>query len=69
VKVADCPGASEVLDPEQVPAGEERLWQVGPVVREPAGAVPLSEIPTEVKETLPVLVATNEYVIVWPTVL
>jgi hypothetical protein len=69
VKSAVWPGASVVLDPEQEPAGDERLRQVGPEVRAPAGAVPVSATDTAWSVTLPVFVATNEYVIVWPTAL
>jgi hypothetical protein len=65
----DCPGANVVLDPEHVPAGEARLWQVGPLVNDPAGAVPLSVTDTACSVTLPVFLATKEYVITCPTVL
>jgi hypothetical protein len=59
VNVANWPGSSVVVEPEQLPAGLERLWQVGPEVSAPAGAVCVSVMPTEVRVTLPVLTATN----------
>ena len=58
-KVADWPGTKVVLEPEQLPEGELSELQVGPLVSAPAGAVWVSVMPTELKVTLPVLVATN----------
>ena len=58
-KVADWPGARLVVDPEQLPEGELSEVQLGPLVSEPAGAVWESVMPTELKVTLPVFVATN----------
>ncbi len=49
-----------------MPAGFDRLWQVGPVVRGPAGAVGWSVTFTPVSDVLPVFVTTKVYVIVWP---
>ena len=58
-KVADWPGNKLVVDPEQLPEGELRELQLGPLVSEPAGAVWVSVMPTALKVTLPLLVATN----------
>ena len=43
----------------QVAVGVARLTQVGPEVRVPAGAVWVSLMPTVVRVTLPVFLATN----------
>ena len=48
-----------MVDPEQLPEGELSELQLGPLVSEPAGGVWVSAMPTELKVTLPVLVATN----------
>jgi hypothetical protein len=60
VKVAFCPGKRVVVEPEHVPVGLLRDWQVGPEVKEPAGAVWVSVIPTAFRVTLPVFLATKE---------
>ena len=57
--VAVCPGARVVVEPEQSPLGLLSDWQPGPLVKEPAGAVWVSLIPTAVSVTLPVFVAKN----------
>ena len=59
MKVADWPGTSVVVAPEQVPAGALNDWQAGVVVSADAGADWASAIPTEVSVTLPVFFATN----------
>ena len=48
-----------MVDPEQVAVGVVRPEHVGPVARAPAGAVWVSLIPTAVRVTLPVFLATN----------
>ena len=57
--MADCPGARVVEDPLQVAVGVVRPVQVGPLVSAPAGAVWVSLMPTVVRVTLPVFLATN----------
>ena len=57
--MADWPGTRVVEDPVQVAVGVARPVQVGPEVRLPAGAVWVSLMPTVVRVTLPVFVATN----------
>jgi hypothetical protein len=60
VKVALCPGTRDVVEPEHDPAGTLRDWQVGAEVKVPAGGVWVSAIPTELRVTFPVFLATNE---------
>ena len=59
VKVALCPGVRVVVEPEHVPDGLLRDWQAGALFKAPAGAVWVSAIPTAVRVTLPVFLATN----------
>ena len=37
MNVADCPGANDVDEPEQVPVGLDNDWHVGPDANPPAG--------------------------------
>ena len=58
-KVACWPAARVATVVEvQVPV-VPAAWQVGPVARDPAGAVWVSVMPTPVRVVVPVLVATN----------
>ena len=59
VNVADCPGTSDVDDPEQVPDGPDSDWHVGPDARLPAGGSCVSLTDTSVRSTFPVLVTAN----------
>jgi hypothetical protein len=67
VKVADCPGASDVDEPEHEPVGLVNDWHVGPDANPPAGGCCVSATETPVRLTLPVLVTANVYVTVSPT--
>ncbi len=68
VKVAAWPAWSVVLV-DVVHAPPVTLWQVGPEVRAPAGAVWVSVTPTAMSVTLPVLVTMNWYEMSCPTAL
>ncbi len=57
MKPALWPGSKVVNSPEQVPAGELRLWHVG--TTPPAGAIGTSVTPTEVSVRLPVFVTVK----------
>ena len=60
VKVACWPGRRVAAVVEvQVPVVPV-AWQVGPVARDPAGAVWVSVMPTAVRVVFPLLVATKE---------
>ena len=59
VNVADCPGASDVDEPEHVPVGLDNDWHVGPDARPPAGGCCVSSTDTPVRPTFPVFVTEN----------
>ena len=67
VNVADCPGANDVDEPEQVPVGLDNDWHVGPDAKPPAGGSCVSSTETPVRSTFPVFVTANVYVTVSPT--
>jgi hypothetical protein len=67
VNVADCPGASDVDEPEHVPDGLDNDWHVGPDAKLPAGGCCVSATETPVRLTFPVFVTKNVYVTVSPT--
>ena len=67
MKVADCPGASDVDEPEHVPVGLDNDWHVGPDANPPAGGCCVSATETPVRLTFPVFVTKNVYVTVSPT--
>jgi hypothetical protein len=59
VNVADCPGASDVDEPEHVPDGLDNDWHVGPDAKLPAGGCCVSATETPVRLTFPVFVTKN----------
>ena len=67
MKVADCPGANDVDEPEHEPVGLDNDWHVGPDANPPAGGCCVSSTDTPVRSTLPAFVTKNVYVTVSPT--
>ena len=64
VKVADCPTASDVDDPEHVPDGFDSDTHVGLDVNRLTGGCCVAVPDTSVRSTFPVLVTVNVYVTV-----